>query len=288
MQSSVRNGKTVLFADDTNILCKKEAVNSTISDVSNWFSNNKLIVNEGKTVSMQFSISNKQSYTPLKMNNMQLADVKVTKFLGLSIQSNLKWNIHVNELNTKLSSLCYAFRILSNSVSLHAARCVYFANVHSRLRYGIIFWGNTSYSAQTFRLQKKIVRIIKKCHPHDSCKPLFFELGILPLPCLFIYESVVFVKNDLLNGGVIFSCNTDIYNYNTRHKNHIHQVSVSTAHYKKSTYNSCTLLYNTLPDDIKQLKSIHKFKCQVRSFLLHNCFYTIKDYTGHLNEEFLF
>ncbi len=281
MPLAIRNGRTVLFADDTNILCNKETVNSTISDVSNWFRNNKLKVNENKTVSMQFSISNKKFCTPLKMNGVPLTDVNVTKFLGLSIQSNLKWNAHLNELNTKLSSLCYAFRILSNSVSLHTARCVYFANVHSRLRYGIIFWGNTSYSSQTFRLQKRIVRIISKSNPRDSCKSLFINLGILPLPCLLIYESVVFVKNDLLKDGNIFSANADVYKYNTRRSNHIHQVAVSTAHYKKFTYNSCTLLYNTLPEDIKRLNSIEKFKSQVKSFLLHNCFYTIRDYTEH-------
>ncbi len=161
----------------------------------------------------------------------------------------------------------------------------YFANVHSRLRYGIIFWGSSSCSIQTFRLQKKIIRIMTKCLPRDSCKPLFIELGILPLPCLFIYESVIFVKNDLLNGGNIFSCNIDIYNYNTRRRNHVHQVSVSTAQYKKSTYNTCTLLYNALPDDIKQLKSVHKFKLKVKSFLLQNCFYTIRDYTDREKEK---
>ncbi len=132
------------------------------------------------------------------MNNMQLADV------GLSIQSNLKWNVHITELNTKLSSLCYAFRILSNSVSLHAARCVYFENVHSRLRYGIIFWGSSFCSIQTFRLQKKIIRIMKKCLPRDSCKPLFIELGILSLLCLFIYESVIFVKMTYFTEGTYF------------------------------------------------------------------------------------
>ncbi len=42
MPLAIRNGRTVLFADDTNILCNKETVNSTISDVSNWFRNNKL------------------------------------------------------------------------------------------------------------------------------------------------------------------------------------------------------------------------------------------------------
>ncbi len=83
----------------------------------------------------------------------------------------------------------------------------------------------------------------------------------------------------LTYGSNIFSSKTNIYNYNTRRRNHIHQVSVSTAHYKKSTYNSCTLFYNTLPDDIKLLKLVHKFKLKVKSFLLHNRFYTIEDYT---------
>ncbi len=106
MPSSIKNGRTVLFAEDTNVLCKKETVNRTISEVSNWFNNNKLIVNERKTVSMHFCISNRKSHVQLKMNNMQLADVEATKFLGLSIQSNLKWNVHISELNTKLRSLC--------------------------------------------------------------------------------------------------------------------------------------------------------------------------------------
>ena len=65
---------------------------------------------------MQFSAPSKQLDTPLKMNDVQLIDFRVQKFLGLSIRSNLKCNVHLNELNTKLSSLCYAFRILSKSV----------------------------------------------------------------------------------------------------------------------------------------------------------------------------
>ncbi len=90
MPLAIRSGRTVLFVNDTKIISNKEIVNSILSDVSNWFHNYKLIVNEKKTVSMQFSISNKQFCTPLKMNGVPLTDVKVTKFLDLSIQSNLK------------------------------------------------------------------------------------------------------------------------------------------------------------------------------------------------------
>ncbi len=107
----------------------------------------------------------------------------------------------------------------SNSVSLHAARCVYFANVHSHLRYGIIFWGSSSCSIQTFRLQKKIIRIMKKCLPRDSAS--LFSLSWVSYHCLvYLFTNLlIYVKNDLLNGGNIFSCNIDIHNYNTRRRN---------------------------------------------------------------------
>ncbi len=52
----------------------------------------------------------------------------------------------------------------------------------------------------------------------------------------------------------------------------MHQVSVSTAQYKKSH----TIPYVTLQriaDDIKQLKSVAQFKLKVKSFLAANCFY---------------
>ncbi len=67
--------------------------------------------------------------------------------------------------------------------------CVYFANVHSRLRYGIIFWGKTSYSSQTVRLQKRIVRIISKSNPRDSCKSLFINLGNFTITLSLIFTN---------------------------------------------------------------------------------------------------
>ncbi len=48
------------------------------------------------------------------------------------------------------------------------------------------------------------------------------------------------------------------------------------------------LLNNALPDDIKELKPVHKFKFKVKSFLLQNCFYTIRDYTDREKEKIMF
>ncbi len=195
-----------------------------------------------KTVQCIFASQIGNRHVPLKMNNMQLADVEATKFLGLSLQSNLKWNVHITELNTKLSSLCYCIQNSFNSVSRSCSslrlfcKCAFPPEIWHNIweAHPVVFrpsdckenYSNNEKIPSTWFLQAS-----------------FHWAGILPLPCLFIYDSVIFVKNDLLNGGNIFSCNIDIYNYNTRRRNHVHQVSVSTAQYKKSTYNTCTLLY---------------------------------------------
>jgi hypothetical protein len=37
---------------------------------------------------------------------------------------------------------------------------VYYAYFYSIIRYGVIFWGNSSYAMNVVRLQKRVVKII--------------------------------------------------------------------------------------------------------------------------------
>jgi hypothetical protein len=48
----------------------------------------------------------------------------------------------------------------SNPVCLDVLRTIYFSNVHSVISYGIIFWGNSHFSINIFKIQKRIIRII--------------------------------------------------------------------------------------------------------------------------------
>jgi hypothetical protein len=49
------------------------------------------------------------------------------------------------------------------------------------MNYGLIFWGDPSYSAKICNIQKNIIRIITQCRIRDPCKDLFKNLKILPL-----------------------------------------------------------------------------------------------------------
>ena len=276
---SISNGKLVLFADDTNLMSKYDTIQNDISSLSKWFETNKLIINIEKTVTMDFqNIKQKFTSPQLTINGNNIKTVTATKFLGIYIQNNLKWDEHLKNLNTKLSSSCYAFRILVNTVNEHVTRCVYFANVYSHLRYGIIFWGNSPRSIQTFRIQKRIIRIICKSPIRASCRPLFCKLQILTLPCIYIYETVLFVRQNLENNQNKFITNQEIHDYNTRCRNHIHQQKSSTTLFQNSTYNSGTKLYNLLPNYIKEVTSYNIFKTKLVQFLLDKRYYSVSEY----------
>jgi len=70
------------------------------------------------------------------------------------------------------------------------------AHFHSIIKYGIIFCGNSSYSGKIFTVQKKTVTIVADAQPRTSCRSLFQQLEILPVPCQLILSLMNFTINN--------------------------------------------------------------------------------------------
>jgi hypothetical protein len=81
----------------------------------------------------------------------------------------------------KLSAACFAVRAVKPFVSQDTLMMICYSYFHSILNYGLIFWGNSSYSNGIFKLQKRIIRIIMGAGTRDSCRELFKILKVLPL-----------------------------------------------------------------------------------------------------------
>ena len=84
-------------------------------------------------------------------------------------------------MKLRLSKACYAIRSIKPFMSLDVLRITYFSYAHSIISYGIIFWGNSSYSEDIFKTQKRIIRIIMNSSKNASCQQIFEELNILPI-----------------------------------------------------------------------------------------------------------
>jgi len=105
-----------------------------------------------------------------------------TKFLWLFINNNLSSKIHTECIKSKLSSACYDMQTFKPYVSINTLKMIDYSYFHSVMTYGLLLWGHSSDSIKIFRLQKKIIRIMMGYRSSDSCRKLFFNLEILPLP----------------------------------------------------------------------------------------------------------
>jgi hypothetical protein len=138
----------------------------------------------------------------------------------------------------------------------------------------ITLWGGDPCSKKIFTLQKKVIRIMCKVDQRTSCRFLFRKLDILPLPCLFISEMVCWIK---YYRGKLTS-NLDLHDYNTHKKFDLHQLTCRTNLTRDYGLNLGIKLYNKLPGQIKQLDPKHKFKTNVKKFLLQHTFYSIEEF----------
>jgi len=155
--------KPILFADDTSIIISnpspsklKEDINNVIDNINSWFRCNSLSLNFDKTYFLQFRPKNSYELDiKISCDNKLIKETKNTKFLGLDIDSSLSWKNHIDQMMFKLSRACYAIRYVKHFMSQDTLRTIYFSYFHSILSYGIIFWGNSAYSSNIFKIKKK-------------------------------------------------------------------------------------------------------------------------------------
>jgi hypothetical protein len=152
--NELENTSMVLYADDTSLVITgtnlaqfSVDVNTVFNNVNEWFRSNLMFLNNEKTHFLQFWTKNSQKIDL----NITLAEEYITntsyiKFFGLIIDKNLSWKCHIEQALIKLSSACYAMKVVTPLMGDKTLRMIYFAYVHFLLSYGIILWGNSSHS----------------------------------------------------------------------------------------------------------------------------------------------
>jgi hypothetical protein len=149
-----RISSPIPFADDTSVIISNpdpllflNSVTEVLNKLKLWFNTNLLFLDFSKTEFMKFNTKNAyEQDINILYDNTEIPNSSCIKFLGVNIANNLSWKNHIDSLIPKLSSTCYAIRALKPFVNRETLLMVYYAYFHSIIRYGIIFWGNSSYA----------------------------------------------------------------------------------------------------------------------------------------------
>ena len=126
-------------------------------DHGSWYS---VQLNKVFKFSRCFSSSAFDRDCKLYLNGTVIKQVSSVKFLGVTIDENLTWRPHLDNLKKKLAcSLGALFRI-KDSVPKALHKTLYHSLFESHLNYGISVWGSQSHTVlqELFTLQKKCIR----------------------------------------------------------------------------------------------------------------------------------
>ena len=254
----------------------------------------------------EFILKDLHSITPLYVINehFQTNDGTITtenssavKYLGVHIDKDLKFEKHIKITNCKTARMINSFWKCPIE-DTQIKKQLYHALVESHLNYGILlyasnFHNNVSDFTTNIRstpsnlkqlafTQNKIIRAILRIPKYDkhnkiynSTSPLYKKLHILKLEDLYRYNlgilchNVYYSKTCPTSLCDFFTLRTDIVDRNTRG-------SEFDFYYKTTRLNStqkCPSIagakfWNSLPTCIKSIKSLAKFKIELKILLI--------------------
>ena len=270
------------FADDTTVYLSdpdstnlmKEA-DAEINLLFDWLCANKLSLNIGKTKYSLFGPN--QALKNVNGSQITLKGEQITrakdpiKFLGIHIDEQLSWKCHIKKLSSKISRAIFCINRVKNILPFDALKSLYYSLVHSHILYGIQAWGNSPNINTIFKLQKRVIRLIHKKRFMSHTMPLFKKSSILTAPDLYRLQCSLFVYDwmhkRLPNSFENFLTVSDT---KTRHNSKLYRTrprTKFTSHLPKHQYPS---IWNSLPENITDIKSRTSFKNQLTSYFINN------------------
>ena len=158
---SYANDTTLISAIDsftspnTNI---SDNINSELENVNKWLAAQKLYLNVLKTKYMMFhTTQNRIPKLHLSINNINIEKVDSFNFLGLVLDTHLKWNFHVRKVANKLTNINWILSKLKHIFPQKILKTIYSSLIESHINYCLVLWG-TNYD-KIFKLKKKLFEL---------------------------------------------------------------------------------------------------------------------------------
>ena len=264
-------GRPILFADDTTLVFSDKSYSSLVSNCNSdlerfrmWCLSNRLSINIEKThfilftnrpLSCDLSIS-------LHLNNQPIQSKTSCLFLGVFLDANLKFNLHIQHITEKISKSIGIMFKLSKIVPAKVMKTLYYSLVHSYLVYCNCVWGGTfsSHLSGLVVLHKRVIRLVSNSSFRAHTNNLFLSLGILKLQELHESRLTVYVYKNL---GKFTTFDT-----NTRGSSNLRPEFQRLRLCQHSVNFSGPNCWNSLPADVKSIGSILRFKKSVKNHLL--------------------
>ena len=278
--------RMAIYADDSTLWAVDPSVNNinTILDrelqwVVNWVSDNKLVLNIGKTKSILIGSKHQLEANPklnLSIDNIHIEQVYEVKLLGITIDNAMSWSKHIDNIVCRMGRGVAVVRRVSRYMTVEIRRQVLNAIVLSLLDYCFIVWSSAS-KGNLEKLQKaqnKAARCALNCNYRTNISLMHNRLKWLTVCQRVSYVLLNFVRNlkALQAPCVLYrklSSHYAQHDYPTRHaiEERFTLPRVNTGTIQKSVIYRAIVLWNEMPRYIILTNTKDRFKLLLRQYL---------------------
>ena len=260
-----------LFADDTTIHSSHSNLNNrlvslqeSINNLLQWTELNHMSLNSYKTKYMTITTRQKRqnisSRMPLYIGNEKIVEVATRKVLAVTIDNNLSWTNHVNELTKRVSQKLYQLAKIKHFLNAHVRKLFFHAHIQPIIDYASTLWD----SASAITL-KPLVSIHKRALKLTLLKSTSLTahdyklLDVLPVKLKLKFKKGI-IMHKIAFG---YAPSNLKLNFHSNQNKHSHKLVVPRPRldlFKCSLMYSGENLWNNLPLSIKILPDHKAFK----------------------------
>ena len=160
-------------------------------------------------------------------------------------------------------------------------KILYSSLILPHLQYGLAAWGGCSYQSKkrVVAIQKRAIRTVSKAYVTSHTEPRMKKLGLLKLDDLYTHQCTVLmydIQNNLapLSLGNLLPRENEQSHHNLRSHvsdpNHVRTPIAKSKVSANSFYCKGPQLWNSLPQEIQNIRSKYSFKSQLKQRLLNS------------------
>lgn len=264
---------TVIFYSDDSWSKLKVKVERELAKVADWFTENLLTLNVGKTGYLPFT-SYKDGLPDFNQLNIEVNNCSViinqcetVKYLGVVFDCHLRWNHHVEQVVRRVRAVIPKIKLMKSYLRISALKILYCTLIQTHISYGILGWGGLSKTA-LYPLeitQKWVLKIIHDKEYTYSSDKLYEEAHVLDTRQLFIFNMAIELFK---HGDWLLTFPSHAYHTRCRISGKTRVRKCSKRIGQRSYTYLCSKLYDIIPSDIKNTIMLHRFKSKLKTWLM--------------------
>ena len=266
---------TTAFARDSNLPSLITKFNTQLQFVDNWLCTNRLSLNIGKTNFMIISNKSSADHNEIKIRNETIDRIKCAKFLGVQLDDQLKFDMHVKQVVCKISRVTGIMKKLKQLAPPSILRTVYFSLAYPHLNYALPAWGGCGVTLvnKVQAVQKRVLSVLS----FNPSVNIYEQYRLMNFDMLHRYCcSIIFHK---ISNGTYHDFLTNKLNsiqthhaYSTRFKADGKLIGPKnrTSKSQQTFISRATKAWNLIPLEIRVLQDSNLFKKRLKMFYLQN------------------